>query len=344
MACDSRSHSWHDRFPDGACSGVRRFALLLAVLWLCVSAVGVHGDVGEGRKVFQAKCTTCHTIGRGHGVGPDLVGVVDERDPAWLSRWLLEPDRMLAENDPRAVQLLNEFDRVPMPNSHLDKAQVESVIAYMKSESDKAGPPAAVPRLPPAVAIVDRELGGVQSLALAVFAVITAIIIAVFVFIARSTARPQAVDMKAAYKLRRVFFISGSAALLILLAMTLPNNPYNVQAETADEVVYATARQFSFAYSREPVTSVEELAVVATLPVLAIPADTLVEFRVTSLDATHGFAVYNPKGAVIAQTQAMPGYINRLRIRFDKPGTYAVLCLEYCGVAHHIMRSAIVVN
>lgn len=342
MACDSRFHSWHDRYSRGACP--RRFGFLLAVLWLCVSAVGVHADAEEGGKIFRAKCTTCHTIGRGNSIGPDLIGVVDAREPAWLSRWLLEPDRVLAENDPLAVQLLTEFDRLPMPNSRLDKAQVESVIAYIKSESDKAGPAAAVSRLPPAVAIVDREMGGVQSLALVVFAVITAIIVAVFVFIARSTARPQAVDMKAAYKLRRVFFISGSAALLILLAMTLPNNPYDVQAETADEVVYATARQFSFAYSREPVTSVKELEVVTTLRVLEIPADTLVEFRVTSLDATHGFAVYNPKGAVMAQTQAMPGYVNRLRIRFDEPGTYAVLCLEYCGIAHHIMRSAIVVN
>jgi cytochrome c oxidase subunit 2 len=78
--------------------------------------------------------------------------------------------------------------------------------------------------------------------------------------------------------------------------------------------------------------------------VLEIAPDTLVEFRVTSLDATHGFAVYNPTGAIIAQTQAMPGYINRLSVRFDEPGSYAVLCLEFCGMAHHNMRSVILVD
>ena len=346
MACDSRFHSGHRRSPRGVRTrlGAGQLALLLAVLWLCASAAGLHADAEEGGKIFLAKCATCHTIGRGSGIGPDLAGVTEQRDPAWLSRWIQEPDEMLEENDPLAVQLFNDFDRVAMPSSGLDKAQVESVIDYLKRQSAEAGSAGAVPRLPPSAAPDDLQMGGVQALALAVFALISVIIIAVFAFVARSTATPHGVDMKAAYKLRRVLFISGSAAVLILLAITLPNNPYNIRAEQTDEIVYATARQFSFTYSREPVTSVEELGRVATLPVLEISAGTVVEFRVTSLDATHAFGVYDPKGAVVAQTQAMPGYVNRLRLRFGEAGRYAVLCLEYCGVAHHIMRSAIVVR
>ena len=344
MACESRSHWWRRRDPHGTRTRATTFGLLLAALWLGGTVAGVHAQVEEGQKIFQAKCATCHTIGRGSSIGPDLAGVVDQRERDWLTRWIANPEGMVAANDPLALQLLADFDQLPMPNSNLTMAEVEAVIAYMKSASDEAGPAAAAPRLPASAAIANRELGGVQLLALVVFGVITAIIVAVFVFVARTTARPQTVDMKAAYRLRRLFFISGSVAVLILLAMTLPNNPYDLQAETADEIVYATARQFSFVYSREPVTSVEDLESVATLPFLEIPADTLVEFRVTTLDATHGFAVYDPKGAVIAQTQAMPGYVNRLRIRFDEPGTYPVLCFEYCGVAHHIMRSVILVK
>jgi cytochrome c oxidase subunit 2 len=44
---------------------------------------------------------------------------------------------------------------------------------------------------------------------------------------------------------------------------------------------------------------------------------------------------------MVAQTQAMPGYVNKLQVRFTKPGDYEVLCLEYCGVAHHGMRAVI---
>jgi len=344
MAFDSPSHSRHHPSPHRVCTRAGSVALLLAIFLLCVSAADARADVEEGGKIFLDTCTTCHTIGGGNLIGPDLSGVVDKRDPAWLSRWLQQPEQMLAEKDPLAIQLLNQFGGVAMKNQNIDQAAAESLIAYIKSESAEAGAAKVVPASPQPVAPVNPELGGVQAVALWVFVLISIIIVAVFAFVGKSTAKPQTVDLKAAYRLRKVLFISGSAAIISLLAITLPSNPYVVGAESADEIVYTTARQFSFAYSREPVTSAEELQRVPTLSVLEIPAGALVEFRVTSLDATHGFAVYDPKGAVVAQTQAMPGYVNRLRIRFTEPGYYPVLCLEYCGAAHHIMRSGIAVR
>jgi cytochrome c oxidase subunit 2 len=65
------------------------------------------------------------------------------------------------------------------------------------------------------------------------------------------------------------------------------------------------------------------------------------EFHVTSKDVNHGFALYDPSMRIVAQTQAMPGYTNILRYTFAEPGTYRVLCLEYCGVAHHDMKTEI---
>ena len=336
-------HFRHHPSPHRVSTRVTSCSLLLVLFWLCVSAANAFADAEEGRKIFLEKCSACHTIGDGNLIGPDLFGVADRRDPAWLSRWIQQPEQVLAERDPLAIQLLHEFNGLPMKNQNIDQAAAESLIAHIKHQSMQDRSAKAVPASPRPVAPVNPELGWVQSVALAVFALISIIIIAVFAFVAKSTATPQAVDLKAAYKLRKVLFLSASAALISLLAITLPNNPYDVSAGSADEIVYTTARQFSFTYSREPITSVEDLQRVATVGVLEIPADTLVEFRVTSLDATHGFAVYSPKGAVVAQTQAMPGYINRLRIRFPEPGYYPVLCLEYCGTAHHIMRSGIVV-
>lgn len=71
-----------------------------------------------------------------------------------------------------------------------------------------------------------------------------------------------------------------------------------------------------------------------------VPAGSLVEFRVTSTDVNHGFALYGPEGRVLAQTQAMPEYTNRLLVRLDVPGTYTVQCLEYCGIGHAPMRAS----
>jgi cytochrome c oxidase subunit II len=65
------------------------------------------------------------------------------------------------------------------------------------------------------------------------------------------------------------------------------------------------------------------------------------EFHVSSKDVNHGFAIYDPDMRIVAQVQAMPGYVNVLRYTFTRPGTYRVLCLEYCGVAHHEMNADI---
>jgi len=79
-------------------------------------------------------------------------------------------------------------------------------------------------------------------------------------------------------------------------------------------------------------------------PRLELPAGKLVEFAVSARDVNHGFGIYDPQGRLVAQTQAMPGYVNPLRVRFDEPGTYHVLCLEYCGLGHAVMMGEISVQ
>jgi hypothetical protein len=46
---------------------------------------------------------------------------------------------------------------------------------------------------------------------------------------------------------------------------------------------------------------------------------------------------YDPEGHIVGQVQAMPGYTNVLVMRFDRPGSYQIRCLELCGQYHHIM-------
>lgn len=68
-----------------------------------------------------------------------------------------------------------------------------------------------------------------------------------------------------------------------------------------------------------------------------------VAYHVQSMDVNHGFALYDPALRIVAQTQAMPGYTNILYHTFTEPGVYKVLCLEYCGLAHHAMIGEITV-
>ncbi len=73
----------------------------------------------------------------------------------------------------------------------------------------------------------------------------------------------------------------------------------------------------------------------------AVKTGSAVEFRVTSSDVNHGFAIYAPDGRIVTQTQAMPGFTNKIVHTFDQAGTYKVMCLEYCGIGHAPMTAEI---
>lgn len=74
------------------------------------------------------------------------------------------------------------------------------------------------------------------------------------------------------------------------------------------------------------------------------PVNTTVTFNVTSGDVNHGFGIYDKDLRLLSQTQAMPGYLNKLEFTFNKSGEYQLMCLEYCGLAHHAMISKFNVN
>lgn len=126
---------------------MRYFVVVLFIL-ISFPILGVflmHGEARasseEGQKIFQQKCISCHTVGGGRVVGPDLKGVTARRDEAWLVRWIKEPDKMLSEGDPLAAQLLREFNNVPMPNMGLSSADAVAVISYLEEASGGTSAP-----------------------------------------------------------------------------------------------------------------------------------------------------------------------------------------------------------
>lgn len=117
------------------------------------NSAAVATQTGEGEAIFQEKCIACHTIGKGTLVGPDLQGVTNRRERDWLARWIREPDKVLAEGDPIATGLFEEFNNVPMINQGLTEAQVATVIAYLEAQTGEAsteGTAASQPAAAPA--------------------------------------------------------------------------------------------------------------------------------------------------------------------------------------------------
>lgn len=109
---------------------------------------------------------------------------------------------------------------------------------------------------------------------------------------------------------------------------------------------FATLRHFPIPPQNTPLGIHQVVDVVGMQWSWDIKPDTVqagspVEFRVTSKDVNHGFAIYAPDGRIVTQVQAMPGYTNKLVHTFTRPGTYVVQCLEYCGLGHAPMTSQI---
>jgi len=95
-------------------------------------------DIGSGGYLFRSRCAACHTIGGGPSVGPDLAGVTTRRDRAWLVRYVSEPDRLLADKDPVAVELFARYRSVRMPNLQLSSEEVAALLGYVEDGSRSA--------------------------------------------------------------------------------------------------------------------------------------------------------------------------------------------------------------
>ncbi len=116
----------------------RAVALAIVVAVIYLGSIQYSKAADSGEQIFQSRCTACHTIGKGKLVGPDLAGVTSRREESWLVRQIKEPDSLVAENDPVAMQLLQEANGVPMVALGLSDAEVAAVIAYLKAIEQQA--------------------------------------------------------------------------------------------------------------------------------------------------------------------------------------------------------------
>lgn len=155
-------------------------------------------------------------------------------------------------------------------------------------------------------------------------------IIGVFIYVLINSGQKEdyAPIKKTWHSAQNIYFFALVVVLAMATTVTLHDLPFNrAKAEENQIVVDATAMQFAFQLSQNE-----------------FKVGQPIEFKVTSKDVNHGFGIYDEDMQVVAQTQAMPEYTNSVYVTFDKPGTYKVLCLEYCGIAHHVMSATITVT
>lgn len=73
---------------------------------------------------------------------------------------------------------------------------------------------------------------------------------------------------------------------------------------------------------------------------IEVPANSTVDFFVTSSDVVHGFNIYEKN----VNLMAVHGGISKTTVRFDEPGVYKITCHEYCGTGHQNMQAEVVVT
>jgi protein SCO1/2 len=98
------------------------------------SASSADGGL-PGQVLFAKICASCHTVGRGDKIGPDLGGVTARRSRTWLTSYIMHPERLRAEHDPTAHALAERFPKVRMPTLDLSENDASDVIAFIEAQT-----------------------------------------------------------------------------------------------------------------------------------------------------------------------------------------------------------------
>ncbi len=161
-----------------------------------------------------------------------------------------------------------------------------------------------------------------------VFAVLSILLAAAFVVIAVQAGSEVGLRRvhDVGYWLRKRWLAVLLVVGVVVVGVSLFDLPYASGGAAGRTVVKVTGGQFFWSLQPDRVA-----------------AGTPVRFDVTSVDVNHGFGLYDPRGRLVGQVQAMPGYHNKLDLTLSEAGAYLIRCLEYCGLNHATMEGSFTV-
>lgn len=130
------------------------FALFIVVSFLVLTSCGekkeevkeeflvIKGtEIGEfnpekaekGAKIFAEKCAACHKYDEKF-VGPPLGNVFNKRSPDYIMSQILDPEKMIHNNDTTKA-LLKQF-MTQMPNQHLSHEEALSILEHLRAKAE----------------------------------------------------------------------------------------------------------------------------------------------------------------------------------------------------------------
>jgi cytochrome c oxidase subunit 2 len=131
---------------------------------------------------------------------------------------------------------------------------------------------------------------------------------------------------------RRLIVAGGLVLPTVVLAALLVYGSVHSQRITGsgsdvELVVAVDARQWQWTFRYLDDAGATQAT---TIDALVLPRGRMVEFHVRSEDVIHGFWIPRLGGKI----DAIPGRVNRLRLRADRAGAIRGQCAEFCGLGH----------
>ncbi|GAC1571579.1 MAG: hypothetical protein NVS3B7_01860 [Candidatus Elarobacter sp.] len=120
--------------------------------------------------------------------------------------------------------------------------------------------------------------------------------------------------------------------VLAIFSVKIWSDLQNTQGDvlTVEAIGYQFGFQFRYPKLAQPIADQQ----------MHLPVNTPTTIHVTSRDVIHGFWVPELR----MKADMVPGLVNTIRVTPQVPGTYRIICTEFCGVAHGAMRANLVVD
>jgi mono/diheme cytochrome c family protein len=107
--------------------------LTLALAFLSIGSIMAQdGDAANGEAIFNGNCKVCHNPGADKVIGPGLKDITKRRDIAWLTKWVKNPNGVIASGDEYAVNLYNSYNKTQMTAfPAYGEKEVKDIVAYI---------------------------------------------------------------------------------------------------------------------------------------------------------------------------------------------------------------------
>ncbi|MDX1386743.1 MAG: c-type cytochrome [bacterium] len=113
----------------------------------------------DAAETYEKQCSSCHTVGGGDDIGPDLKGISERRPKEWLFKMIRSSQELIDGGDPVAVELFNQYKQKKMPDQDLSDSEIEALLQFIAEGGPSEKPIDAKPatEATPAQVLLGRD-------------------------------------------------------------------------------------------------------------------------------------------------------------------------------------------